>query len=180
MTEIDEFASSLFEEAKWFLEKAKRSKPDVKKDAYFHAALVIGVSSIEAHINSISEEMLQRNDLDILAKSVLSECEYRLEDGEFVLKENLRMYRLLDRFEFIYNQFGHYKLDKDEPWWGELNQTINLRNDLMHPKEQVSLSYSTIRRALLSILGGLDSIFNCLYGEDYPASGRRLHSNIGL
>src|SRR4030042_1496324 len=57
MNEIDIFASELFEEAKRFLEKAREDENKEGQKAYLHAALLLGMSSLEAHINAISEEM---------------------------------------------------------------------------------------------------------------------------
>ncbi len=52
---IDAFATELFEEAKRFLEKAKEADNEEGKKAFLHAALLVGMSSLEAHINAICE-----------------------------------------------------------------------------------------------------------------------------
>ena len=54
MSEIDAFATELFEEAKRFLEKAKEAVNAESERAFLHAALLLGISSLEAHINAIS------------------------------------------------------------------------------------------------------------------------------
>lgn len=49
MKEIDVFASELFEEAKRFLEKAEDPNVEEGQKAFLHAALLLGMSSLEAH-----------------------------------------------------------------------------------------------------------------------------------
>ena len=69
MTAIDEFASSLLDEAKRFLEKA--AVRDAGETAYLHAALMLGFCSLEAHTNAISDDFSKGGDLSITDQSLL-------------------------------------------------------------------------------------------------------------
>ena len=79
MSEIDEFAVLLFEQAKGFLEKSKGGITNYQRQAYLHAALLIGISALEAHVNAISDEFLTtREDLTVLERSILDEKDFIL------------------------------------------------------------------------------------------------------
>jgi len=180
MKDIDIFASELFEEAKRFLEKAQETENEVGKKAFLHAALLLGISSLEAHLNAVSDEMAERPDLGILELSILLEKGYFFEKGRFRLSNKLKMYNLIDRIEFIVN---HFKLpgkglDTSADWWGKLNQGIDLRNSLVHPKEKYIITYQQVEHAFEGILGTLDAIYMALYEQHFPALGRRLDSSM--
>ena len=57
MSSIDTFSALLFEEAKRFLERAKTSEDEAGRTAFCHAALLLAFSSLEAHMNALSEEL---------------------------------------------------------------------------------------------------------------------------
>ena len=180
MSEIDKFSIQLFEQAKRFLEKSKIEDTDDGKKAYLHAALLIGISSLEAHVNAIAEEILDtRQNLDILERSLLSEKEYIFKNGYFVLTDKLKMYRLLERIEFIFNKFSTKQtLDKGELWWSQLVETLRIRNDLVHPKVSLEINEKTVTGVLEGILEALDTIYKALFNARYPAVGRRLDSKL--
>jgi hypothetical protein len=180
MLEIDKFASSLFEEAKRFLEKATDETDEKGKIAYLHAALLTGFSSLEAHINAIAEEKKLVEELNILEESLLSEKDFYFKNGDFILKDSLKMYRLTERIEFLYTRFGRYSLDKDKSFWGQVREGLKTRNELVHPREQFSLSENTVKTSLEGILYLLDDLYMALYARHYPALGRRLDSNMGF
>jgi hypothetical protein len=181
MSEFDQFSFTLFEQAKRFLEKSKSEDTAERKIPYLNAALVIGVSSLEAHVNAIADEMLMRNGLTILDRSILSEAAFYLKDGEFVLNERkLKMYRLLDRIEFIHLRFSGKPLDKNSKWWSKLKLAQNKRNSLVHPKEKFVLTEKIVESSLEGILGALNALYSTLYKKSYPALGRRLDSNLNF
>lgn len=179
MTQIDYFASQLFEEAKRFLEKAKDEDDQDGKNAYLHAALLIAVSSLEAHINAIADEKLIHSELEILEKSLLSERDVELNNGKFELSKELKMFRLVDRIEFIYRKFGHETINKAEvKWWAPLQNTIDKRNALVHAKEHLELSEEDLELSITNILEFLNCLYDALYKTNYPAYGRKLDSKL--
>src|SRR6266849_4061023 len=133
MTSFDEFSRQLLEEAKRFLEKAKAAG-DRGRSAYLHAAMTLGICALEAHVNSVCDDFLTRRDLSVLDRSILSERNYQLQDGEFKITERLKMYRLEDRMEFLFSRFSRSPLDKQSSWWGQLQAAFLARNSLSHPK----------------------------------------------
>lgn len=179
MLEIDLFASSLFEEAKCFLGKAQDETDEKGKMAYLHAALLIGFSSLEAHMNAIAEEQITvHKDLNILEESILLEKKFYLKNGSFTLTDTLKMYRLTERIEFLYSKFSKSPLDKSKSFWRQIKVGLRTRNDLVHPKEQFILSERSVETALEGILYLLDDLYMALYKQHYPALGRRLDSNM--
>lgn len=64
---FDFFGEQLFEEAKYFLEKAKQEEEQSdKQTAFLHSCLLLGMSSLEAYVNSIAEELCMSFVLDVL------------------------------------------------------------------------------------------------------------------
>lgn len=182
MLEIDTFASDLLEEAKRFLEKSKESIEGEGKKAYLHAALVLGVSALEAHVNAIADEMANRDTagLSVVEQSILTEKEYILDKGEFKLTRKLKMYNLMERIEFIMFKFSGKQIDTDSDWWGKLHQGIGMRNSLVHPKEKHEFTANQVEVAFEGILGGLDAMYMALYRQHFPSLGRKFHSKMNF
>lgn len=182
MDDIEIFAIELFEEAKRFLEKAKEAETNEGMNAFLHAALLIGVSSLEAHVNAISSEMAERTkpNISVIDSSVLLEKDYRFEKGKFKLTKQLKMYNLLDRIQFIVNHFAlpGKKLDTSAEWWSKLNQGIDLRNSLVHPKSGYIIDYQQVKNAFEGILSILDALYMAIYDQHFPPLGRRFDSKM--
>lgn len=180
MLEIDTFAADLFEEAKRFLEKAKEANDTQGKKAYLHATLLLGVSALEAHVNAIACEMLERGELDILERSILSEREYIFDKGSFDLINKLKMYNLIDRIEFLVRRFSDTRIDVNAEWWGKLHEGIGMRNSLVHPKNEQDITPKQVELAFEGILGVLDAMYMALYKTHFPALGRQFDSKMSF
>jgi hypothetical protein len=180
MADIDDFATTLLEESKRFLEKAKEASDTLVREPNLHAALMLAFSSLEAHVNAIADEFSTIGDLTIHEKAVLLEQEVRLEDGEFKLLSTLRIIRLEDRIQFLHNRFSGKKLDRSQPWWSSLNHAIKLRNRLTHPKDAAQIQESDVRNALQSIVDGLDALYRAIYRRSFPAAGRGMNSKLNF
>ena len=96
MKEIDKFSRSLLEELKRFLQKAELEDSEEDRST-LHASLVLGFSALEAYINAIADDLLICKDTPLLDRAILSEKEFVLTNGKFVLNEQLKIYRLEDR-----------------------------------------------------------------------------------
>lgn len=180
MLEIDTVAFELFEEAKRFLEKAEETSDTEGRKAFLHAALLLGISALEAHVNAIADEMLERggSNLNPLERSILLEKEYAFEKGEFKLTKKLKMYNLLERIEFILFKFSGRYINTDVGWWGKLHQGIDMRNSLVHPKDRQDLTSKKVESAFEGIIGVLDAIYMALYKQHFPALGRKFDSKM--
>jgi hypothetical protein len=181
MIGIDAFADELFEEAKRFLEKTK--EPDCKEEgqkAFLYASLLLGMVSLEAYINAISIEMVERPELSILDLSILQEKEFIFKKGKFELSSKLKMYNLMDRLEYITVNFGlpGRRLDKNDESWVKLTQGISLRNSIVHSKDNHNISNKQIEDALEGILGILEAVYMIIYNKHFPARGRHLDSKM--
>lgn len=177
MADIDAFATSLFEEAKRFLEKAQGDVDAVARDAYLHAAMMLAFCSLEAHLNAISDEFSDRPEFSTHERAILLELEVRLEDGEFALG-GLRMFRLEDRLQFLHRKFSGKPFDKGTQWWTRLKDAIVSRNRLTHPKDVLPLTIENVRDALSAIIAALDATYLVIYKKNFPAANRGLHSQL--
>ena len=177
MPSFDEFSRQLLEEAKRFLEKAKGTG-DPGQSAYLHAALTLGVCSLEAHVNSVCDDFLTRGDLSVLDRSILSERNYQLLDGEFKITDQLKMHRLQDRMEFLFRRFSKNPLDKRSSWWGQLQAAFFARNSLSHPKAISNLTCSAVERALQSVIDALEALYKAVYKKPFPPQARGLDSTL--
>lgn len=174
------FATELFEEAKRFLEKAKETQDKEGHKAFLNASLLLGVSALEAHINAVADEMFDRekNHLNLLEQSILLEKDYTFVKGEFKLTKNLKIYRLVERIEFILFKFSGKTIDTNSVWWSKFCNGVDLRNYLVHPKSKQDITYEQVKSALEGILGLLDAMYKALYKQRFPALGRRLDSRM--
>lgn len=178
MPDIDQFAKQLLEEAKRFLEKSTNSTQSEAKNAFLHSSLMLGFCAFEAHVNSIADDFLVRSELTVLDRAVLSEKEFRLESGEYVVTSSLKIYRLTDRIEFIYRKFSGVPIDKSQKWWIALKAALSIRNELTHPKQETHISEEAIRSALLAIIETIDAIYRGVYRRPYPPAARGLNSSL--
>lgn len=181
MNDIDILSTQLFEEAKRFLEKSiAESEGSPARDAYAHAALLIGFSSLESHVNAIADELTLRSNINILDESILTECEVALKDGRFSLTNKLKIYRFEDRLSYI---LANFALDDESKsgktrWWADLMNGIKLRNQLVHPKTKVKIAISAVSSALEAILNCLDTLYHAIYRRPFPSFKRGLQSTL--
>lgn len=175
MPEIDDFATSLLEQAKRFLEKGQESEGD-EKSAYLNASLMLGFCALEAHVNSVAADFATRRELTAHELSILLEKEVKLEAGEFVVKNALKMHRLEDRIFFLHQRFSKNGLDTAAPWKTPLSAALKLRNDLTHPKAVPPVTVAAVQRALDAILASINALYLGVYRKKLPSFGRGLLS----
>ncbi|MDZ4687483.1 MAG: hypothetical protein SH850_20620 [Planctomycetaceae bacterium] len=178
MAEIDEFAMSLLEESKRFLEKARECPDAPGEVAYLHAALMLAFCSLEAHTNAIAADFALDNSLSVHEKALLLEKDVRLEDGEFKIHPSLKVMRLEDRIQFLHLRFSGQPLNRSETWWSELRSAIVLRNQLTHPKEAGEIARGNVERAVTAIIDTLNAVFLAVYRKGFPSASRGLSSRL--
>jgi hypothetical protein len=176
MANVDKLAVDLVEEAKRFYERAVQQTNRQGKTAYVHAALVLSVAALEAHVNSIAEDFLGRPEFSTLERSLLAEREFTLNNGEFKVTDRLRMYRLGDRIEFLYRRFSGKPIDKRQLWWSRLQSALNSRNQLSHPKEAGTFTVNMAKDSLSAVIATIDQLYRAVYKKPYPGFRRRLDS----
>jgi hypothetical protein len=169
MAAIDDFAALLFDEAKAFLEKARTTASPEARTAYLHASLLVGFCSLEAHLNSIADDFLTRPELSLLDRSILSESKIELKDGEYRVTNQLLMFRIEDRIEYLSKRFSTTPLDKRASYWGEFKLAIKLRNELTHPKTPPLVDVDSTKKALEAILELLNTLYRNIYRRGHPS-----------
>ena len=178
MDSIDTFASLLLEEAKRFLEIASEASEEEGVNANLHASMVLAFCALEAHINAVSDEMAFQKGLTAHEKSILMEREVRLENGQYKLKNDLKMYRLEDRILFLFARFTKSTLDKNVLWWAKLKASLKVRNRISHPKDVTILTNQDVADGIQAIVDCLDALYQAIYGRRLPASTRGLQSRM--
>ena len=173
---IDEFASTMLEEAKRFLEKANDARGQQGEDAFLHAALMLACCALEAHVNAVANEVAQRDGITPQDLAVLREKELRLKDGEFVEDKGLKIYRLEDRI-LVLHRLG-MRPNPNGPWRPALTTTLQLRNKLTHPKAVPSIGANDVQKALQAIIDTIDALYSAVYRKRFPAAKRQLDSSL--
>ena len=180
MAEIDLFANQLLEEAKRFFEKGREASDVVAKDANLHAALMLAFCAFEAHINSIGEEFSSGIILSVHEKEMFLERDVRLEDGEFRLKENLRITRLEDRVSVFACEILRQASDTSSLWWTKLVTALQLRNQLTHAKTIPTVTETAVKNAVEGIIAALDALYKAIYKKNFPAFSQGLQSSLSF
>ena len=176
MSQIDDFARSLLEESKRFFEKAQSEETTEGVNAYLHAAPMLAFSSLEAHVNSISDDFVERPEMTVHDKSVLLEREVRFEKGEFKLSNTLKMVQLEDRIQFLHVRFSGKPIEGQNEWWSRLADAIKLRNQVTHPKELVPIKRDAVERAIQAIVDTIDALYQSIYKVPFPSAARGVQS----
>ena len=180
MTEdtFDFFGELLFDEAKFLFEKAHESKYKKEKQLYLHASLLVGISALEAYINAVCQEVVETEEygIDLYGKSLLYEKKIELDKGCAKLGKQLQMTRLTDRIEYLYNRFSKRKICDSDTWRVAIHQAITLRNELVHPKQVLSLTEKQVETALQSVLDTIDAVFMVVYSTHLPILNYGLQS----
>ncbi|MDP4092805.1 MAG: hypothetical protein Q8920_05520 [Bacillota bacterium] len=183
MQDFDEFSIKLFEESKRFLEKAKLEKDNIAQEAFLHASLLISMSALEAHINSISEELINSPDIDIYnvyERALLSEKDVCFEKGKFGVSQKLKIYRISDRIEFLYYKYSGKIVGPSDTWYAELKKSIDLRNKLVHPKSNILLTIVQVENALHAVLNTINQLYLIIYKSGLPIYSLDLQSKFSF
>ena len=176
----DDFATLLFEEAKAFLEKYRSRAEETSVEAYLHAALLLGCCALEAHINNVAADFVDRPELGIQEQSILQERDITLKGGQFELTNTLKMFRLEDRLEFLCRRFQKQPVDKSKSWWGSLKAGLKLRNRITHPRTPCTITEQQVSDSLNAVLEAIDVLYRAVYRKPYPGKGRQLDSRLDL
>ncbi|MBC5721592.1 Uncharacterised protein [uncultured Clostridium sp.] len=182
MTDFDSFSDQLLEESKALLEKAKTDEP-FTQSAYLHSSLLLAISALEACINSIVEEILiepYRTRYTVYEQALLLEKDVRFDRGEYILSNGLKISRITDRIEFLYYKYTGKKLDRTYPWYATLKQSIDLRNKLVHPKENIQLTIKQVEMSILSVVNTIDELYKAVYQRKFPAVDRGIASKYTI
>ena len=180
MQTIDEFASQLLEEAKRFLQRAKEARGGVAESPNLHAALLLAMCSLEAHVNATADAFSNRPELSIHEKGVLSEKEVQLVDGEFKITKGLKISRLEDRIELLHQRFAMSGngLDASASWRSKLAGAIDLRNKLTHPKSIPNVTVGAVESSINAVIETINALYLSLYNRPLPSLSWGLESKL--
>ncbi|MCS5716437.1 hypothetical protein NVV95_17965 [Herbiconiux sp. CPCC 205716] len=176
-TEADAFSIQLLDEAKRFMEKGSVGSTD-ERNAYLHAALIVGFSALESHLNGIADELSTRPQTSLLDNSLLLEREVKIDKGEWQLGRE-KFFRLEDRISFLIAQYAK-RTPSSYAWWSDLLSGIKERNALVHPREVVVLTPADVERFLSAIVDSLNDLYVAVFGKGHPSFKRGLQSTMSF
>jgi hypothetical protein len=180
MDVFDEYCVTLLDDAKRFLEiakdKYKQENNNNHVDPFLRASILIAFSSLEAFVFGITDDFKESEALTIFEKGFLDEKLVDLKNGEFIISKKLKMTRLIERIEFLLVKFKSKKFNKADDWWGHLNDGINKRNSIVHPRDREVLTIENVGQTLTAIITCIDMLFKAVYKRDFPANRLQLIS----
>jgi hypothetical protein len=180
MDRFDKYSVDLLEEAKRFLELAKKKEGTAGEKAYLHAALLISISSLEAFVNGIADDFKDSDAFNQYEKAFLAERELIFEKGKFKVTNRLKMTRLIERIEFLFHKFKPNSLAKDVEWWSKLKEGILLRNAIVHPKEFSDIQYKDVEFTTKAVISCINQLFLTIYKRSFPGISSGLESKLNF
>lgn len=181
--EFDNFVMQLFDEAKSFFDKAKNASNKVSKEAYLHASLLTVMSSLEACVNSIADEIFiepYKDNYGLLEQSLLLEKEIIFDKGHYKLGNRLKMSRLTERIELLFYIYTGKDNLSNTTWFQQLKQSIDFRNKLVHPKEYIEITDKQVENAILSVLETINELYKVIYKRPFPQYNFGVTSRIDI
>lgn len=178
--DFDNVFEEMLEESKYLFAQASLNDEVIGK-IYLRSSLLMTVSSLEACINAIAEELLiepYKDAYTLLEQSLLLEKEIIFEKGKYRLGQTLKISRTIDKLELLFVKFLKEKWDPTTTWFMQLKQSIQLRNDLVHPKTVVEITDRQVEIAISSVIQAINELYKAIYKKSFPAYSLGLISKI--
>lgn len=176
MSEFEVYSSELLSSSKLFLEEAKADFSKGGKQRKLRAALTHAFFFLEAQLNYVASHFSSSSEFSVIERSLLSERDIALVNGNFILTEKTKFFKLEDRVEFLLARFSIDLVNAKGTWFSDLKSSIKVRNRLVHPKDAHSLEVNEVEKAILSVLGCLSALYRAIFGKPFPPSALGLHS----
>lgn len=174
MNSFDEYSDRLIENSKFLYLKAVSTKNEIAKQPFLQSSILIAYSALDAYVYSICEELFENGRISIFEKSFLVEKDLSFKNGKFSLSNNLKMTRITDRIEYLFNFFDHKPINKSTHWWTQINDGYKLRNNIVHPKQAKIITEKDVERSILSISECINALFRIIYKRKYPLYAKKL------
>lgn len=176
MSSFDAYTLQLLEQAKRFYEKANENDLDESKIAYLHASLLLAICYIEAVVNNIVNEFEKTKLFDINEKAVLQEKDIVLVKGSFQLS-HFKMTRFFDKLDILFIKFTK-NVPNSCTWWSHLKQGIDIRNNIVHPKNEVKVTSKVVENTLRAVIECTDILYKAIYKKPFPYYKMGLNSKL--
>ena len=75
-------------------------------------------------------------------------------------------------------KYSNKPISSQDTWNQNIKQTIKLRNDLVHPKSELTITYSQVESALQNILQTIDVLYKAVYKTHVPILNYGLLSTL--
>jgi|GEM_PF-1447385 len=185
-SEIDQVFSDNFEDAKSFLEIARKCHKRGEERfsaAFAKASLLAAFSSFEAFLHSISSDFIDSNNkqLSVHDRGFLMELEVSLNsEGAFYITKKSKFGRVEDRILFLYRRLSGKRFDTTKKFWSVFRDSSILRNQVAHPKSNTVVSISILENALSAILETMNYISQGIFKKPLPLASYGLTAKIDL
>ncbi len=180
MSDFDKYADELIEKSKYFLTKGRCEKNKNAQSAYLQSSVLFAFSALDAHVYSICDELYNQGQLSIHEKAFLMEKDVSFKDGKFSITNYLKMTRVTERIEYLYRFFTKKKIDKTKPWWSALKKGQEIRNNIVHPKEQTTIKIKDVEKSILSVVDCVNILFENIYKKSYPLHKYKLDNKLSF
>jgi hypothetical protein len=168
MSAIDDYARSVFESAKWFLQQAKDSNEERFRQGHLRAALLSGSSFLECQVYQISDHFAGSSAFEIQERALMAERAIELRSGKFRLSTRTQYSRLEDKIEFLMTRFMADPAYDNRPWKAPLANALQRRNSIAHPKGELALTVIDVSRDLQAILEAASDLFEVIFKKPLP------------
>jgi len=135
--EVVDLIFSLFEDSKYYLNKAKiNNTEDGLTVRYARASVIVSWAAFEGWINKTCDDFAETSQsLSISEVGFLKEKKVEMKNGEFVVSNGDKYETTENKLEFLLRKFTNYKIDKSKIYWQNYKLSKNLRDSIMHPKK---------------------------------------------
>jgi hypothetical protein len=180
MSEFIKYSQDIMEAAKGFRTQAIVLPEGKLKQAFFRASLLHACSFLESHLNYMAEHFTKSEIFSIHEKGVLLEREVRLENGVFILTNNLKISRITDRIELLMAKCSNVPFKEKPKWYSNLERILKSRNSLVHPKEVHKLSESDLDLALTCVLDATNSLYLMVFKKRLPYANKGIYGGLDV
>lgn len=139
---LSDYIKILLNSADWYLEKINNKDYNgIDKEALVVSTIINSWSALEAFINYIASVAKYANKLSKHERTFLNEMKLRIDDnGQFI--ECREYYLTATKILFLLNRFSSIssKNFKQTKLWEDIRISEDLRNNLIHPKEDLNLA----------------------------------------
>ena len=161
--------------AKQFLEGAKVSSSEIEAQRLLRASLTHNFFFLEAQLNYLASHFSESPDFSIVERSLLNEQDIAMKKGVFVLTNKPKFFSVEDRVEFLLARFSPDLNAAKGGWFSQLSSSIKVRNRLVHPKQEHTLTVKEVEVAIIAVLDCLSAMYIAIFGKGFPPHALGLH-----
>ncbi len=181
MTALDlgDYLNIMVEYAKAFYQKALITSDGDQQKTFLEISFLLGFSFLEGTLSYIFEHFDRNENFNVFERSILEEKDVKIEKG--IPKTFGTKYRSIEeRIQFLLCHFSANQFDFDKSWWQGLMQSIQKRNNILHPKNSSPVLLKDSELFLNSLVEAVDEIYKTVFGTKWPKSKLGVQTSVVL